>query len=144
MYDDDKIAAYKRALLYRMLRNHCLKEPATLEELKVAIPYAEPKLEAYLQGLIHLCELEFVEVDSVMDTASVDVPNTCAASGGGFDGGGFDDTGFDAPRVVAPPRKTVKQALSNTSKKGYRLTDFGKRWSEMMVLGLKEDDDGGL
>jgi predicted transcriptional regulator with HTH domain len=75
----------KRNHFYEALLMEAQDRWATVEDVNRSLVYVEPKTEGYLDGLVHLRE---VEVQT------------------------FDD-----------------------GVKAYKMTEFGKRWAEMMLLG---------
>lgn len=105
----------KRVATYRALKACCWDRPAPLEDIRAALEYEEPKLEAYLDGLVSLRELE---------RATAHVPKVATADDGfGRRGFGFDDD--DASVEVI---------------EGYKLTEFGQSWTTMMLAGAEPSE----
>ena len=102
----------KRVLFYKALRARCWDLPASAEGIAEALEYEEPKLEAYLEGLVHMRELEKA-------TVSLAVPEDDGFGGTSY---GFDDDTPEDLRV------------------GYRLTEFGQRWTELMLAGAQPSE----
>jgi hypothetical protein len=85
-FDDPEMSTeQKRNHFYEALLMEAQDRWATVEDVNRSLVYVEPKTEGYLDGLVHLRE---VEVQT------------------------FDD-----------------------GVKAYKMTEFGKRWAEMMLLG---------
>jgi hypothetical protein len=99
----------KRVALYKALKEMCWTLPASVEGIAAVLEYEEPKLEAYLEGLVHMRELEKATVQVQLPEAEDD--------GFGGKGFGFDD---DTPEDLSV---------------GYRLTEFGQRWTDLMLAG---------
>lgn len=97
----------KRVLLYKALQAVCWNSAASVESIAAALEYEEAKLEGYLEGLVHMRELEKATVQ------------TAIVEDDGFGGKsfGFDDDTPEDLRV------------------GYRLTEHGQRWTELMLAG---------
>lgn len=104
----------KRVALYRVLKELCWTLPASTEAIAAALEYDEPKLEAYLEGMVSLCELE---------KATVHI-STIPAEDDGFGGTSFnfDD---DTPEDLCV---------------GYRLTEFGQKWTDLMLAGAQPSE----
>lgn len=97
----------KRKALYVVLLKLCKGRWASLIEIDAELPYEEPKLEGYLEGLVHLRELERDEGASKP-----------AEDDGFTDSRRRDSLAFDDEQTFT----------------GYRLTEFGERWAEMSCL----------
>lgn len=102
----------KRVLLYKALKALCWDLPASVEGIADTLAYEEPKLEAYLEGLVAMRELEKA-------TVSIAVSEDDGFGGKNF---GFDDDTPEDLRV------------------GYRLTEFGQRWTELMLAGEQSSE----
>lgn len=106
----------KRVEVYRALRECCWDRPAHIDTIEVVLSYEEPLLQEYLEGMVSLRELRHVHLNRSLPLA---------------DGFGHSSFGFD---------DAAECAAEEGFYEGYQLTEFGQRWTELMLAGTQPSE----